>query len=126
MTKVIKPQNIHRRKLKYKLENTTGVLQQGTRKTMLSSFLQMNDRNRMINEKGKFIQEKTHNNHKQLTDHRAIESYSEQTSSYKQSMLTKHREFDFYQAKCKSNKVMQSSKPLGTIPGSCDEVLRFF
>jgi len=50
---------------------------------MLSSFLQMNDRNRMINEKGKFIQEKTHNNHKQLTDHRAIESYSEQTSSYK-------------------------------------------
>ena len=50
---------------------------------MLSSCLQMNDRNRMINEKGKFIQEKTHNNHKQFSDHCAVASYSEQISSYK-------------------------------------------
>ena len=71
-------------KIENKLENTKqGCYSKVQGKTMLSSFLQMNDRNRMINEKGKFIQEKTHNNHKQLTDHRAIESYSEQTSSYK-------------------------------------------
>jgi hypothetical protein len=47
---------------------------------MLSNFLQMNDRNRMINGKGKSIQEKTHS---KLADHRAVARYSEQTSSYK-------------------------------------------